>query len=506
MAYLSRPRRYCRRRFLKSVGASAAVLPLLRGRSAGAKGSPTPKRFIALSVPNGYTDDYLPNQEGRGWGLAGPDGTIAPDKPLASLLPHQDRLLVIRGLDIQNGRDSFREARRKEGLPESELGQLGGHASLPFLLTGARGTPGPKIHDNVRLSSGHASLDQHLAATLPGYSDLAFPSLVLRPLRLRGNDQYLSFSGPCLDGVTPNAPPPRDNPIALYESLFAAPGADLAALRQLRMGRRSVLDVVSGQLGRFRGHVASEDRQRIEQHLESVRELERQLDALEQGACVPPAPGSWDAGVNYTKEFGNEHVPQIVKAQIDMIVGAMACDLTRVSTLSLSNSHNNQYVFPWLADRDPGFGQGIDFDGGETTAGGGKDGLRHHHSIAHATNVGPAQKRRKNFVDQWFIEQFAYLIDRLSRTADADGQPMIENTLVLFMNMQRTGGGHQTNDLTWFLAGNADGFFDTGRFVRLQPHVPTTRLLTSIAHAMGSQQEFFATDEYGGALSSLHSS
>ena len=503
MTHFKSSRRYSRRHFLKSAGASAALLPLLQGTSARAGTGAIPKRFIAISVPNGYTKDYLPNQEGRGWGLDDAQGKVAPEKPLKSLLPHRDRLLVLRGLDLQNGRDSFRDARRKEGMAESELGQLGGHASMPFLLTGARGVPGPRISDGVELSSGHASLDQHLAATLPGYADLAFPTLVLRPLRLKGNDQYLSFGGPCLDGVTPNAPPPRDNPIALYDDLFASQGVDREALRVLRLQRRSVLDLVSGQLTRFRGHVASEDRQRIDQHLDGVRDLERQLEALQRGACMAPGRGRWEADVDYTRQFGNEHIPQIVKAQIDMIVGAMGCDLTRIATLSLSNSHNNQYVFPWLADRDPGFGQGIDLASGEGGAGGSQDGLRHHHSIAHATNIGPDQLRRKNFVDQWFVEQFAYLLDRLTQTMDPDGRPMIENTLVLFMNMQRTGGGHQTDDLAWLLGGNAAGFFDTGRHVHLRSE-PTTRLLTSIAHAMGSEQEYFATDEYGGALTALH--
>ena len=507
MSFITRPRRYSRRALLKTLGISGAMLPMLSGqRQASASTLGTPKRFIALCMPNGHTDDYYPSGEGRDWSIADAMGQVKDDAPLKPLLAHRDEINLLAGLSIQNARDSFRAYTRDDPERE-ESDNIGGHACLPHMLTGALASPGPRVHDNVGLSAGHASLDQYLVETLPGYNDLPFPSLVLRPQKWRGNDQYLSFLGPCLDGETPNAPPPRDDAPGLYEELFGAAGVDAAALRRLRARRASVLDLVGGQLERFGQRVAREDRRRIEQHLGSIREVERTIDAL-QGACQPPENQAWDPQIDYTARFGNDHIPEILKAQMDMVVAAMACDLTRTATLLLSNSHNNNYTFPWLADKDPGFDGIIDPNKGETSAGGPGDGLRHHHSIAHAERKSPEHTRRKNYVDQWFISQFAYLLERLKTTLDPDGRPMLENTVVLFMNLQKTGPGHQTHDVPWILGGNADGYFDTGRYWR-SPKRPngetltTTNLLTSIMKAMGVEQDHFATSAYGGEFSAL---
>ena len=85
---------------------------------------------------------------------------------------------------------------------------------------------------------------------------------------------------------------------------------------------------------------------------------------------------------------------------------------------------------------------------------------------------------------------------------------MIETTVVLLCNMQRTGGGHQTDDLFWIMGGNYDGYFKTGRYLRWAgggtEKIPHNRLLTSIINGSGCPPlEFFGDAQYGGELSHL---
>lgn len=474
--------RFTRRDLMKTLGLSMATVPLLGELGQAAPVGPR-KRLIVMAIPNGYTDAFLPSGGGLDWTISS-----APDSPLSPLLPYKDRLIVMGGINLENGRDT-------------NPGGLGGHAALPFLLTGARGVPGPEISDGVPYSSGHASVDRYVAKNLPGNEANAFDSLCVRAMRFYGNDNFLSFDGPCLDGVTPNAPAPIDDPLALYDMLFQdyqKPDDDKGAILR---ERRSILDLGKAQLARLEQKVGSQDRMRLQQHLQAVRDLEKQLGTL-VGACDPPSRLTDPAEDDYVREPANPNVPTIVKSEIDLIVSAMACGMTQVASLALSNSNNNAYTFYWLKDKNPAFGEAI-----EDNDSGGFNGpgmLWHHHAIAH--NEG-GLGNMKNYIDQWFLSQLAYLLEQLTTRLDPDGTPMIDNTIVLFANLQRTGGGHQTDDIKWILAGNAGGYFKSGQYLRRvagNSDAPQNGVLAAIVNAMGCPRvEYFGEPDYGGEFSSL---
>jgi hypothetical protein len=115
----------------------------------------------------------------------------------------------------------------------------------------------------------------------------------------------------------------------------------------------------------------------------------------------------------------------------------------------------------------------------------------------------------KNYSDQWFVEQYAYLMDRLAEATDADGRPLIETTVVLYCNMQKSGGGHETQDLFWLMGGNYDGYFKTGRYLRWPSgkdgtSIPQNQVLTSIINGAGCPHlDFFGDAQYGGELALL---
>jgi hypothetical protein len=480
--------RFSRRALLSSLGIGAAFLPILSSRPGRSQALAPAKRFVAIAVPNGVKEEVY-------WPIGTSDNfTIPLDaevpaahrySPLQPLRPHQQDMIFLGGLVLQNGRDS-------------NGGSLGGHAALPFLLTGARGVPGPEISDAVKLSAAVPSIDRFIGKELGKRHGLKFDSLVINPVkRFRGNDGYLSFDGPPV-GDSPDAPQPRVDPYAIFDEMFGGQNLGDGALELLRKKRKSVLDLVGHQLETWSTNLGSDDRERIGAHLESIRAIERQLDTMSVG-CSPPTL-MLDKTTDYLNDNGNAFIDQIIKAQIDLTVAALACDLTRVVSMLWMDQGNVRWVFHWL---------GADFTkpGTGFANKGENQGLRNHHEIAHNDSAAEYQPLM-NRGCQWFLEQYAYLIARLKATKDVAGATLFDNSVALFANLQRTGGGHHTDNLPWILAGSCGGYFKPGRFYawpsgKTGQSAPQNGVLTAICNAMDVPVDHYGDADYGGELSLL---
>jgi hypothetical protein len=476
-----------RRRLLEGLGVGAGLVPLL-GRGP-ARAAERPRRLVVIGVPNGYTSDYVPLADGATW-----KAKDVEFSPLKSLEPYRDKVLVLGGINIQNGIDTAR-ALKNTGI--------GGHAILPFLLTGAKGVPGPAIPDGWSLSSGGPSVDQYVVQNMPGAKQRPFESLVLRPVKLSSGgygNQPMSYSGKCLDGRTHNAPTIRDNPFKLFDELFGT-GVDTSTFDKTRAQRRSILDFNAAQLRQLQARVGKDDKIRVQNHLDGLAAVEKRLQSAGAAAACKGAMKPTDASL-WVDAQSNPKMNLVMRSQIEMTVAALACDLTRVASFSWCQSNNNTITFPWLAEKIPSLNERWT---GTETAGSGNN-LRNHHTIAH--NEG-ALRREKNLTDGFFIENFAYLVKLLSETRDFDGKPLLDNTLVLYTNMQRTGGGHQTDNLIWFLAGNCDGAFKSGRFLpnasgKAGQMAPTNGIFTAVVNALGCPPvTSFGDPAYGGELLTL---
>jgi hypothetical protein len=482
--------RFSRRGFLASAGLGAGLVPLLSPRRGDA--ATGIKRLVVIGVPNGYTNDYVPEVvagEPGGWRARAVE--FSPLKPLE---PFRDKLLVLGGINIQNGIDTARQVKN------SPTASIGGHAILPFLLTGAKGVAGPAIPDGWNLTAAHPSVDQYVATHMPGAKDRPFPSLVLRPVKLNAagyGSNPLSYNGKTVDGRTHNAPTIRENPMTLFDDLFAGKVAS-AEMDRLRARKKSLLDFTAGHLRQLQSRVGKDDRERLGDHMVGIERIEKQL-AASVASCQPPgriAAGAW-ADVEM-----NPKMNLVLSAHVEMTVAALACDLTRVVSHNWCSSNNNTIVFPWLADRIPSLND--NWTGSNN--GGSGNPFRNHHAIAHNEGV---LKREKNLTDQYFIEGYAQLIKRLAETKDPDGKPLLDSTLVLFANMQRTGGGHQVDNLIWFVAGNCDGYFKTGRYLpwvsgQSGKTAPTNGVLAALVNATGCPSvEHFGDPAYGGELATL---
>lgn len=460
---MSRTSRFDRRAFLKGLGLSGAFLPLLD--SDLARGAEVPRRFAAIVWPNGVlSNSFFPDGAGANFTLK---------EATAPLEPHKGDIIVLDDIDNRAITDEFPS--------------FGGHASLGFLLTGGNAKPYFNGEDSAIGNS--ISVDQHIANELQKKSPTRIHSLVLgvdNREESKADQKYISFRGPAV-GSQPNAPAVADDVHAVYKTLFGSgstTGMTAPTIDKTRLERKSLLDFVGKDLERFGARLGSESKQRVAQHLSSVRDLEKMLDQ------IPPAPTAYkpptdDASID---SYRKDDYDKIARAQIELMVGAFATGSTNVATLLWSNGHNNSWVFKWLGGEyaEPGNG---DFNV-----------LRNHHEMAHRGDSGPDDGRRKNAVDKYFVSLFAKLLARLKEVPDVGGGTLLDNSVALFANNMGNGGAHSNTRLPWILGGRAGGYFKTGRYLKQASGRPHNGVLVAMANAMGTPVASFGPAQYGGEL------
>lgn len=452
-------RRLTRRTFLRGLGGVAVSLPFLGmglpgseafGQASG-DGPKIPKRFIFITHPNGVISEaWFPPAVGREEDFQ----LQAVHQPLAAF---RDKLTLFHGVHLSCS---------SVGPGEPHQTGMGG------LLTGRPLQEGTFIGgDGSRAGWGDGiSLDQYLAQKI-GH-DTPFGSL---ELGVRADTHAGSEVRSRLAYAGPGQPlPPLNDPFEVYQRLFSDFMTDDAAVRQLRERRASVLDSVMDQFGAVMRRAGAEDRQRLDQHLTLIRDLERRLQSGARGSegCFKPnSPEQIEPDNEMT-------MPQIAQAHADLLIVAMACDLTRVATIQFSNAKNH-IRFPWV------------------------DSLGDGHALSHA---GPsntdamAQWIRR---DVWHAEQIGYLMTRMSTIMEADGSSMLDNTLIVWCSEIARGNTHSHRDMPFLMAGSMGGHFKTGRYVRYNDK-PHNDLLVSILHAFGVEDESFGDARFcNGPLTGL---
>ncbi|MBE2250075.1 MAG: DUF1552 domain-containing protein [Myxococcus sp.] len=415
-------KRLSRRNVLRGAGGVAVALPLLAdwARADG----PPPKRFIASYVPNGvFTPQWFPT--------AGADErTFTLGAIHQPLVPYKDRCLFVQGIDMNVAIQGT-----------GEMHQRG----LGALLTGAKLNSGTFI-GNDGSSAGWAkgkSIDQEVALMIGQTTRLS-------SLQLGVNAQERDVSGVMSYGGDAVPLLPQNDPRVTFRNLFmdGAPGPMLDAVQARR---KSVLDAVLDQVAVVKRRMGAVDQQRLDAHFTKVRELERRVTALPPGTCpAPMAPGE----LNPLTEAA---MPEVAKLQLDFVLLAFQCDLTRVATIMWSDAKNHRGM-PFL---------GI------------------NSSIHNITHYGDSDMGRLKLIDRdrWQMQQFAYILEGLKNVADPNGGTLLDNTLVFQGSDVSRGNVHSHDDMPHLLAGGAAGW-QMGRFVRFggQQH---NNLLVSILNAFG---------------------
>jgi hypothetical protein len=450
---MSKSHKATRRRFLKSVGLAATFLPLLQKDLASACLSRGPRRAIFINWPNAVL----------GW-AGGGERDFTLDEALRPLEPFRHDLMLVRGLRFQNLKDT----------PNPQNADAYGHGTPCAILTGTRYA----ILIPHRQEAGGPTLDQHIHAELRRQGVFQGQALHLGVRHEGYHFVWRAASEPV---------PPMNDPYHAFDVIFdgAAPDAppDPEAERR-RLTRRSILDRVHGDLERFCRNLGAEDRMRCDAHMTSIRELEQSLSMGAIAACDPPV---LEGGINFRS---NDGTPSTFRAQIDIMVAAMASDITRAGVITLGNEGNNHVVPTWLGFQPTGQVGGL----GDSNS---------HHSISHGAGNDPGSHdgRRKVQFDRWLHEMAAHLLAQLASRPEGDGT-MLDHTVVVLANNMANGASHSIDHVPWVLAGRCGGYFRTGRKVDVS-NVPHTHVLNAVAEAMGVSIDGYTQPEYRGVLTEL---
>lgn len=429
-----------RRAFLGGAAATIS-LPFLEvmlpfGSKAYAQ-QDVPRRMLCFYTPNGFhMPAFTPPDEGVGFTL--PE-TL---QPLAAL---QDDILVLSGLE------------NKAANPDGPGDHAAGTGSF-LTATHVRKTEGADIENAI-------SVDQAAANAIGEATP--YPSLQV------GMDGGGS-TGNCDSGYScayarnvswagPQTPLPKTvDPQVIFDRLFA--GFDPEATQEEREKRqryqRSILDYAIEDATKLQEKLGAADRQKLEEYLTGVRELETRIGDLDDATLcgVPDRPG------------GSYDVTEKAEVMSDLMVLAFQCDLTRVQSFMLSNA---------------GSGRRYDFLG--ISEG--------HHQISHHQSL-QANYDKLKVINRWEIEQFAYLVQKLKDTTDGNGDPLLASTAVFLSSEISDGNRHNHNDLPVLIAGQGGGTFNTGRHVTYNDD-PIADLFITMLDSMGVSVNSFGQDGTG---------
>lgn len=247
---------------------------------------------------------------------------------------------------------------------------------------------------------------------------------------------------------TPTSPlPMENNPQVVFERLFGD-GATDEERRLRRNQSRSLLDSITEEVGHLKGELPAEDRLRLEQYLENVREVERRIalaaQSIPEGLEVPAAP----PGIPDDFE---DHI----KLMFDLMVLAWQAEITRVSTLMLAKEVSNA-VYPNSGVRDP------------------------FHNLSHHSNNRDSMERFAQ-LNRYHVNMFAYLLEKLRDTPDGETS-LLENSMVLYGSGMSDGNQHNHHPLPVLLAGAAGGSLQGGR--HLQASIPGEETLSNLLLGM----------------------
>lgn len=435
-----RPNGLSRRHFLQGLGASIALPAfasfgtprLLAAEGAGglattAAGAPLRAAFVYF--PNGAIPaSWWPSGQGAEFQF---QRTLQPLEPLKGLVQ------VLGGLDHQTavgGADGGGDHARGNGT----------------FLTGVRLN---KSATNVRAG---ISIDQVMAGRIGHLT--RFPSLELAcdSGRKAGacDSGYSCAYQYNLAWSSPTTPmPPESNPRLAFERLFGtgAPGQRRANLQRRRLEQRSILDFALEDARSMQRRLGAEDSKKLDQYLGGVREIETRIEKAEGfGEVRDPAVE--------TPEGVPTDYAEYVQLMFDMLILAFQTDSTRVATLMLAHDGSNR-SFDHI-----GISEG-------------------HHDLTHHQNR-PDWVEKVADIDLWYVRQFARFLEKLQATEDADGKPLLHNSMIVYGSGNADGNRHTHNNLPVVLAGGGGGTLTPGRYVK-HGSKPLTNLYLTMADRFG---------------------
>ncbi len=432
--------RLSRRTLLRGAAGVGIGLPLLEAmmpRAASGATSAAPKRILFVFQPNG-------DQTNRRFIDKG-ETTFTFDEFLAPLEPYRKDLLILNRLDRRYGK--FMTGDRADGHQQ-------GGASLAPWKAGAGAFPIGGADRTVGYVLGPSADHEIGDRVLQANQGVSTRHLVFRVNTKENNIwDVSSHAGP--QGQQ-NPVNPETDPYNAYASLFAGDSKDpavIAALTKRIAMKQSALDNAIGEISSLRAKLGTADQQRLDQHTQALRDVERSLSSVTTSACNPTPFATPKLNV-----YDDQSHAALGQLFFQVSAWAFACDHTRSINFNWSgNTSNRVYKNLGLTDG--------------------------HHDISHISDDDAFAKIRMIHKHLW--EESVKLHDLLKATPDGPGGTLWDNTLVVHWNELGQGDVHSENDALVVLAGGAGGYFKMGRLLDFNNKQSFADMLVSCFQYMG---------------------
>lgn len=423
-----------RRAVLKGIAGASLVLPVLEAMGKDVA-EQVPRRFCALYTANGMSlpkADHKMNEWSWFPTVEGRDFTFG--KSTEPLKNFRQQLSFMGGLYHPSG-------------PKADP-----HVCSDMWLTGA------PLHDPKRKTYNSVALDQVVALHTKQYCRQ--PSLVLS---IDAGVGFLSRTGTISYSVTGKPIPAENNPRQIFNRLFRGDQSSLQAKRDKLQKRIKLVDAVLENARTLNKKLSRSDREKMDQYLTSLSEVESRLIAAEKWIDIPLKKQDYS---HLNLDVTSEGEPrEYYQNMFDLIALAFDADITR--------------SVAFMLNREDGMGISDTFPL--------KLGLKKtHHSLSHAYDKDGQLQFAK--YDKFLSEQLAYFFEKLQGYQDRSGT-VLDNSIVLFGSGAST--THNPRNLPTLVAGGANMGLKHGSYWR-KNDTPMSNLYLSILHSLGIRQDAFS--------------
>jgi len=323
-------------------------------------------------------------------------------------------------------------------------GVKGGHFAVHSFLSGVLNSEAQNRPD------GNVTIDQFLADQV-GYQT-RFPSLTV------GSEG--GIHGGCQIAWTKSGVrvPPVTGPAELFDKLFVSDSEQRQARRAEEFHvQGSILDSVMAEANRLSRQVNKEDKDKLDEYLTSVRDVEKRLELRQHWASQPKPKAPFE-------KPANRNMVEDLPLMYELIALALQTDSTRIATLEIGGDFLPQHL-------------GI---------------KRDYHGLSHHGN-DPEAIAELIILEKYQIEHLGKFVTRLAGMNDGD-RMLLDSTTVLFGSGMGDANSHKNSDLPIILAG---GGYQHGGFRELSREssrkVPLCNLFVDIAQKMGVETDHFGS-------------
>ena len=427
-----------RRTFLRGMG-TAVALPLLDAMvpamtALAATPAKPVRRLGFVYIPMGA---YMPE-----WTPAA-DGPLTELPPiLRSLTPYKDRLTVLTNLELKNGYSPGNHATANSSFLSAAKAKMT-EGSDYELATTVDQVAAKHIGKETALPSLELGMD---LLTTVGNCDNGFACVY---------QNNLSWSSP----TTPL--PAEAHPRNVFERLFGDGGSASERRRELQKNA-SILDWVTADLAHLQGKLGAGDRTKLNEYLDTIREVERRIQKAEKQTSESPLPDV-DRPVGVPASYGDH-----AKLMWDLQALALQGDITRVITFQLAREASTR-TYPEAGVSDP------------------------HHPVSHHQK-DPEKLAKLAKINAYHVSLFAYFLEKLKAIPDGDGS-LLDHTMYLFGSGMGDPDAHDHMNLPIIVAGGGGGRVRGGKHLRYKESTPLANVHLTLLHNVGVKLESFADSQ-----------